>query len=154
MSSIARFMALAVCAVGIGLVSVGSGWAADEPANLIKYRKNVMKSIGAHITNIAAVVKGEVSRTDHLTRDAAALAELTRDIPTLFPEGSGDGDTRALPDIWADWAKFEEAAKTTHERAQELAAVAEGGDVAAVGPALGALGKACGGCHKPFRKEQ
>ena len=149
-----RVMAVALLAAGLGFTTLSGASAADEPANLIKFRVNVMKAVGAHITNIAAVVKGEVSRTDHLARDAAAIVELTRDVPSLFPEGSGEGDTRALPEIWTDWAKFEETAKDVNARAAELAAIAEGGDIAAIGGALGALGKACGSCHKPFREEK
>jgi cytochrome c556 len=32
--------------------------------------------------------------------------------------------------------------------------VAGGGDVGAIGAQLKNLGKACGGCHKPFRAEK
>ena len=43
--------------------------AADEPANLVKYRKAFMDANGAHLTMIAAVVKGEVSFTDEVARE-------------------------------------------------------------------------------------
>ena len=35
--------------------------------------------------------------------------------------------------------------------ALELAMAADTGDKGAIGKAMGALGKGCGGCHKPFR---
>ncbi|MDP7641941.1 MAG: cytochrome c, partial [Alphaproteobacteria bacterium] len=68
--------------------------------------------------------------------------------------GSGDGDTDALPSIWQDWAKFEAAAKTLQTAAANLADAAGSGDMAAIGAAAGAVGKACGGCHEPFRKKK
>ena len=42
-----------------------AAFAADEPANIVKYRKAFMDANGAHITMIAAVVKGEVSLWRH-----------------------------------------------------------------------------------------
>ena len=38
------------------------------------------------------------------------------------------------------------------EELEKLAEAADSGDMAAVGAAMGNLGQACGGCHKPFRK--
>ena len=142
---------LAVSVLGSGLMPVQ---AADEPANVIKYRRNVMKAQGAHITNIAAVAKGEVSFADNVPADARALAALIKLVPGLFPDGTDSGDTRALPAIWSDRAKFDAAAKTAGEAALALAAAAESGDMTAITDALGKLGKACGDCHKPFRKEE
>ena len=74
--------------------------------------------------------------------------------PELFLPGTSQADrpgkTCALPDIWEDTAKLEQAFKDFQT------AVAALGDVASIGqPALaaavGEMGKACGGCHKPFR---
>ena len=38
------------------------------------------------------------------------------------------------------------------EEGAKLADVASGGDMAAIGAQVKNLGKACGDCHKPFRK--
>ncbi len=75
-------------------------------------------------------------------------------MPDIFPTGSGEGDTDSLPSIWQDWPKFEAAAKTLQTAAADLAVAADSGDMAAIGAAAGALGKACGGCHEPFRKKK
>ena len=51
---------IAVSAAGLLAVTVGAAaFAADEPANVIKYRQAFMKANGAHITMLAAVVKGD-----------------------------------------------------------------------------------------------
>ena len=75
-------------------------------------------------------------------------------MPDIFPAGTGDGDTGALPSIWQDWAKFEAAASALQSAAAKLADAAGSGDMAAIGAAAGAVGKACGGCHEPFRKKK
>jgi cytochrome c556 len=36
----------------------------------------------------------------------------------------------------------------------DLAAAGDSGDMAAIGAAAGGVGKACGGCHEPFRKKK
>jgi cytochrome c556 len=75
----------------------------------------------------------------------------------LFLPGTSKADrpgkTVAKAEIWQDRARFE----TAFDDMQ--AAVAALGDVAgdgqpALAAAVGNLGKACGGCHKPFRAKE
>jgi len=128
--------------------------AADEPENVLKYRKNIMGAQAGHISAISAVVKGEVSYSGHVAAHARALNALAMTLPDIFPAGSAVGDSRALPEIWSDAAKFEQVTKEFQAATAQLVTAAESGDMAAIGDALGATGKGCGGCHKPFRKEK
>jgi cytochrome c556 len=153
----------AAAAAGLLATAMGAAaFAADEPVNIVKYRKAFMGANGAHITMIAAVVKGEVSFGDVAT-NARALAEqgklLTANLEQLFPEGTAKGETgeksAALPAIWEKWGEFEQAAQKFEEESAKFAEVAAGGDQAAIGQALGALGKqGCGNCHETFREKQ
>jgi cytochrome c556 len=151
---------LAVAAAGLLATTLGAtAFAADEPANVIKYRQAFMKANGAHITMIAAVVKGEVTWTDELAGHAHAMHEQSMHLLRLFPEGSGKGDTdvksAALPVIWEKWSDFEQAANAFEVESGKLVEVIESGDQAAIGQQLGALGKqGCGGCHDTFREKQ
>jgi len=149
-----------VLATGLG---AAVAFAADEPANIVKYRKAFMDANGAHITMIAAVVKGEVSLTDEIAVHAHALAEqgklLTANLQTLFPEGTAKGETgeesAALPAIWEKWDEFAQAAQKFEEESSKFAEVAEGGDMAAIAQQIAALGKdGCGGCHETFREKK
>jgi cytochrome c556 len=147
----------------LALMTMGStlALAADEPANLVKYRQNFMKGNSAHLGMIAAVVKGEVSLTDELAPNAAALAEmgemLSANLQQLFPEGTDKAaglETAALPAIWEKWSDFEQVAMRFQEETAKLAEVAEAGDMAAIGQQLGVVGKeGCGACHETFREE-
>jgi cytochrome c556 len=153
----------ALAAAGLLVGTLGAtAFAADEPVNIVKYRKAFMDANGAHITMIAAVVKGEVSFGD-VAGNAQALAEqgklLIANLKQLFPEGTAKGETSeksgALPVIWEKWGDFEQAAQKFQEESAKFAEVAQGGDMAAIGPALGALGKqGCGACHETFREKQ
>ena len=148
-------------AFGCGL-GAAAAFAADEPANLIKYRQSLMTANGAHLTMIAAVAKGEISWTDEVAGHAHALHQqsmgLNAHLQQLFAEGTGPGatevETRALPAIWEKWGEFEQAAQNFETESAKLLEVAEGGDTAALGQALGSFGKnACGGCHENFRQK-
>ncbi len=140
--------------VALAVVAGSSlAWAANEPANVIKYRKNLMKAVGGHIGQIAGVVKGEVSFKGDVKANADAIVALLAATGKVFPEGSGEGDTKAKAEIWQDRAKFDAALESSLEKSKALAVAAGGGDMAAIGGALGALGKTCGGCHKAFRQK-
>ena len=140
--------AVAALAAGIGMAS-----AADESENVIKYRQNVMRSIGGHTGAISAVVKGEVSFGAHVSAHAEALAATSQLIVDMFPEGTLTGaETRAKPEIWQDWDDFRAKAGDLDSATSNLVQVVNGGgDMAAIEAAFGDVGKACGGCHRPYR---
>lgn len=147
----------------LALLTVGStlAWAQDDPANVVKYRQTFMKANSAHLGMIAAAIKGEVSLPAEIAPNAEALAlmgeMLVANTQQMFPEGTDEAaglKTSSLPAIWQNWAGFEEAAQRFQEEAAKLSEVAQGGDMAAIGQQLGALGKnGCGGCHSDFRKK-
>ncbi len=152
-------MTVKMVAVTMGLILglSASALAVDEPENVIKYRQSVMKAMGGHAAAIAGVVKGEVSYVDHVAAHARGIHEMSKLVPGLFPEGTSQfefANTRALPEIWDQRAKFEAATKELKAQSAKLVEVAGRGDVAEIGAQLLNLGKACGGCHKPFRAEQ
>ncbi len=149
-----RKSVLGALAVGLALVGLTAASIAQQPADIVKYRQSIMKSHGAHIGAIVQVLKGEVPYASHVAAHARALHSLSLMVPDIFPEGSGVGDTRAKPEIWRDRAKFDDAAKAYQTAAGELVRVAESGDLAAIGAPVQNVGKACGGCHKPFRAKK
>ena len=154
MGSVTRYLASAAAGAALIVIGVSAGHAADEAENIIKYRQNVMKSIGGHIANIAAVAKGQVTYIENVSAHARALADMTKLVAPLFPEGTDTGKTNALPAIWTDRAKFDAALKANQAAAAAMVDAAATNDLATIQAALGKLGKSCGGCHKPFRKKK
>ena len=138
-----------VCAI----VTLSAAHAADEPENIIKFRQNVMKGVGAHITNIAAVIKGQVTITANLAADAQAIANGLANAGELFPTGTESGKTNALAKVWDDRVGFDKALAEAQAKAREMIHAVASNDIPTIGKALGALGKSCGGCHKPYRKK-
>lgn len=143
-------------AASLLVAAVTPAFAVDEPLNVIKYRQNVMKSIGGHTGAIAGVVKGEVSLAGDVEAHARAINAMSQLLDHLFPKGTDNvaiKETRALPAIWEDMGKFDAGVKALQAESAKMVEVAQGGDVAAIGAQLENLGKACGGCHKPYRAE-
>ena len=124
---------------------------AEEPENYIKYRQAMMKAIGGHNAAASQIIRGKVAPEGDLLMHALALAELNRNLTRLFPEGSDFGETRAKEEIWAQWAKFEQAAEAAKKASADFSAAAAGKDPAQIANAFKALGESCKGCHKDFR---
>ncbi len=150
-----HLISILTAALLLGLASPAQ--AVDEPENVIKYRQSVMKAIGGHMGAIVGVVKGEVSYLDHVAAHAQGINAMSKLLPALFPEGTSQfefSNTRALPEIWDDFSKFEAAAKAFAVESAKMVEVAASGDLGAIGGQLQKVGKACGGCHKPFRQKK
>ncbi|WP_028794264.1 c-type cytochrome [Thalassobaculum salexigens] len=121
-------------------------------ADVVDERVKGFKAHGDNLKAVkAAVDSGNASAA---VEPAKAMVVFAKSIPSRFPEGSGTGDTRALPAIWSDWAGFEKAAADHLAAVQKLEAVAEAGDAAALGEQLKATGATCGACHKAYRAEK
>ncbi|HEX9646110.1 MAG TPA: cytochrome c [Alphaproteobacteria bacterium] len=151
MHAFARIAVVVLCALSFAAVTGAASFAADEPANIIKYRRNVMKAIGANIANIAMVVKGEVTYSANVPFNARSIRDALNLVDPLFPPGTDTGDTNALPKIWEDAAGFNDVHDKAQAAADAMVQAAESGDAANIAAALGDLGKACGNCHKPYR---
>ena len=150
LSSVRRISVAALTAV-IVTVGVSAAVSADEGA--IAHRKAIMTAIVGHVKATAAIVKKQVPFTEDLKGHAHALYELAKINAKVFPQGSGSGDTGALPAIWEKPAEFKAAVKAFETAAGNLAKAADGGDMGTFMEAFGGLGKSCKGCHSEFRKK-
>ncbi len=147
-----RMLKKAAAAAALGIVfTVGAASAADDPAAVVEYRKYVMGVLAGSISNVFALLEGKVSNPQHMVAHATALNAAAGTLLDIFPEGSTTPDSRAKPEIWTDWAKFEEAGKALQIASADLLAAAQAGSMDAIGAAAGKVGDTCGGCHKPFR---
>jgi len=136
-----------------------AGPAQADDADMATYaRQGMMNAMQLNANPLYAVAKGQAEY------DAAAAAELAAKlnilasypIPSLFLEGTSKADrpgkTRALADIWADKAKFEQHFSELRDALAVLADQAGAGQEAMTA-AVAEMGKACGDCHKAFRAE-
>ena len=148
MHNLVRFAAAAVLTV---LVLGGTASAVNAPEHVIKYRQNLMKSMGAHLANVVLLAQGRVDFADGLVTNAQAIVDLLQNSGVAFPEGTADGDTRARAKIWQDRAKFDAALEDSLATVRDLATAAESRDLAAVNAALVPVARSCRSCHLSFR---
>jgi len=144
-----------VVALALG-AAAGAALAQAKPEQLVKQRQSVMTLQGKYFGPMAAMAQGKAPyNADIVRRNAAFLDNLTR-MPwdTFEPSTKDVKPSGALPAIWEQSAKFKEAASRLENEANKLYEVSRSGDEAAVKAQIGAVGKACGGCHESFRQKQ
>jgi len=98
-------------------------------------------------------INNAIGAGDFAAIEAAAniVASWSREMTAYFPEGSDEGDTKARPEIWFEWEKFESLAAAAQKNALALAALAKAGDQDALPGALKELGSSCKACHSSFK---
>ncbi len=142
-------------AAAVGLTSGMAAANAETTAvDAIKYRHAVMSAMAAHVGAFSLILTGRVSQPDHLLAHAEGLASSSALTGTLFPPGSGDGDTEALPLIWSEPADFASKVEAVEQSTAQLLESARAGDRAAMMKGLKAVGDACKGCHDRYRKDE
>lgn len=148
--SLPLFLAV-VLGTGLGLSSTAQADAESDAAH-VKYRQSVMGAIGANMGGIGDILKNQLDFPGHIESHARQIAEGSRLIGSAFAKPVTEGATDAKADVWKDRAHFKEDIAELEEAARALESAAASGDPAAIGPAVKALGKTCGGCHESFRK--
>src|SRR2546425_6768044 len=144
-----------VVALALG-IAAGAVLAQAKPEQLVKQRQSVMTLQGKYFGPLAGMAQGKAPyNADIVKRNAAFLDNLTRmPLDTFDPSTKDVKPSGALPAIWEQPAKFREAASRLENEAHKLYEVSRSGDEAAVKAQIGAVGKACGGCHESFRQKQ
>ena len=134
---------------------LGSAVGANEAT--IKYRQGHLAAMGGHTNAIFQMFGDSGIPAERMGEHARALVTLTNalqaDLEKMFPSGSGEGKTDALPEVWEDWEAFTEAAAKAKRAADDVTAALDAKDKAAFGAAMKGMGGACKGCHKKFRKQ-
>lgn len=153
---------VAVLAVGLALVAPGALRADDDddhgklPAGPIRDRHELMEQMGDQAENIneAFNIGQEGFDTEIIQRSAEQIAARAHRIPALFPKGSTDPNSRALPAIWENWDKFEQLAKDLESSAQSLSMAAGSEDDENLREKSKKVFANCKSCHDQFRKPE
>ena len=130
---------------------------------MIKYRQNVMKSLGGHVGAADRLVRGQVPLMEQLEMHAAAARDIARTITTLFPTESippemefagATVETEALASIAEKPEEFEKAAQETVDATEALVQAVQAGSTQELPRAFKRVGESCKSCHKDFRKKK
>jgi cytochrome c556 len=118
--------------------------------DVIAARREGLKAMAAHLEAIKAVAEARGDAAPLVPRIDEMIA-FFEGLPARFPEGSGTGNTRALPSIWTDRAGFERAHANMVAQLRALRSAAQAGDPAAFTAAFQQTGATCGACHRAYR---
>ncbi len=152
-----RFQQLLTVILATASFAAASSAIADEksPEDMaISYRQGAFTMIKHHFGPMAAMVKGETTfNAEEFTKNAEAVAALSKFPINGFVAGSYTGKTEAKPDIELNTEDFKKKMETFQVEAASLAEIAKGGDLAAIKPQFGKVGESCKACHKEYKKD-
>ena len=126
----------------------------QKPEDAIKYRKATSTVMAAHFSRLGAMANGRVPFDAKVAAENAEIVNTLAALPwDAFGPGTDKGDTRALPAIWTEQAKYKAAADKMVAEVGKLNAAAKTGNLDAIKTAFGAAGQSCKACHDNFRKD-
>lgn len=125
-----------------------------KPEILVKQRQAKMTLQAKYFGPMAAMAQGKVPyNAETVRRFAGYLDNLTRMAWDGYDPSTKGVDSRTLPAVYENKAKFNEYISRLENEAAKLVAVSKAGDEAAVKAQIGSVGKVCGGCHDDFRSK-
>jgi cytochrome c556 len=137
--------------------AIGESHADPAVMAAVKARQAQMQLYAFNIGLLGGMAKGDIAYDAGAAGAAASnLAALTRmDQSRMWPQGSDTMTlgtaTRALPDIWDAGSEVRAKGMALGDAAAAMEGAA-GGGLDSLKGAMGALGGACGGCHKAYRQ--
>lgn len=125
-----------------------------KPEDAIKYRQASMTLMAHHAGRIGAMANGRIPFDAKTAADSAAALEALARLPWEgYVPGTDKGETRALPAIWSESAKFKEYGDKLIADTAKVNAAAKTGNLDAIKASFGAVGQTCKACHDDFRKD-
>jgi cytochrome c556 len=145
---------------GAVVACLAAGFALDalaqaKPEVLVKQRQAAMTLIGKYWGPMGGMAQGKAPFNAQLVQRNSAYLETLAKMPWDGFDASTKGEkSAALPAVWEKAGEFKQAQERLETETAKLAQVAKGGDEAAIKAQMGAVGKACGGCHETFREKR
>ena len=140
-----------IAAAGVLLLS-GFGVLAQQ-GDPIRQRQDLMKNNQEQVRALTGMARGQTP-FNAATAQAALqrIEQNARQVPALFPAGSQQGKTDALPVIGDRNADFDARASKLEQDAK--AAQTGLTDQASLQAAVQRVGQNCGGCHETYRRKE
>ena len=149
-----KIATLVLAATAAAAVSVAAH-AQVKPDVLVKQRQSAMALQGKYFGPLAGMAQGKVPYNQQVVARNADYLQVLAKMPwDGFTENTKGEKSGALPAVFSDHAKFKQASERLESETAKLAQVSKSGDEAAVKAQIGAVGKACAGCHDDFREKR
>jgi cytochrome c556 len=135
-------------------VLVASGLAVlAQSSDPIRQRQDLMKNNQEQVRTLTGMARGQAPFNAAAAQAAfQRIEQNARQIPSLFPPGSHQGKTDALPVVWERKADFDARAAKLEQDAKAVQGAIT--DQASLQPAIQRVGQNCGGCHETYRKKE
>ena len=132
----------------LAILALGSHQSAyaDDQDN-IDYRQLIMKQLDAEAAALGMMVSGQIP-PDSLALEAKSIANAARAAKKAFEPRAAGG--AAKPEVWSQWDDFSKRMEMFALKSEEMAKVAESGDVAKVKELIVAA-LPCKDCHDAYR---
>ena len=120
---------------------------------IVKQRMEAMKDVGKQMKIIGEMIKGTAAFDGLAAKKAAdTISEHAAEIQNLFPEGSTQSPSEALPAIWSEWDEFIAIADEMKFEAEKLSTIAKtASNTQEIKAQFMSVGKTCSGCHERYR---
>jgi cytochrome c556 len=155
-----KFIRSAIMLLAVaGVAATAQPVFADGMGKAVASRQAQMKLYSWNLGRLGAMAKTKAPYDAKVASAAAnnLMALAKHDSAGFSPKGSDRtamaGKTRAKAEIWTTYPEVKGKSEALVTAATALAAVA-GNGLEALQGAIGAVGKSCGGCHKPFRAKK
>lgn len=119
----------------------------------IAARQELMRSNRAALLELGKMAGGETAWSQAAAeRHATTLMRNAVMIPAKTEEGTGgeSGRTRARPEIWKAWEKYQAAADNLEDQSRVVLDLTRANNEAATRARFATLEQACDACHKQF----
>ena len=140
----------------LGLGSSLNLSAHDGATGVVKQRMEAMSDMGDAMKAMASMVKGKQAFDPVIfIQSGETIIEHSEMMPELFPAGSMEGKSEALPSIWQKWDDFVSLGYRTKADAEELVQMAQdGAELRPLTKQFVKLASDCKACHKDYRKKK
>lgn len=122
-----RARSIAAAAAGVLLLAAGASYAHSGASGVVKERMQLMKQLGDAMKSLSAMMRGQADYDPGRVRALAGeiSAHGGEALTAMFPEGSLEGPSEALPAIWSDWQHFADLAARLSDMAGALEVAAD-----------------------------
>jgi cytochrome c556 len=144
-----------VTALMIALSTAGIALADDKNEDAIKARKAAFTLMVENVKPMGGMAKGKMPFDKEQFAMRAANLKALSDMPwEFFIPGSGEGETKAKPEVWSDPEGYKAAADKFKQEVAKLVEATSGDDEKAMIAQYGKTAKTCKSCHKEYKQKR
>ncbi len=144
-----------VTGIYIIALNFSPAYAHSGAEGIVKERMDMMDKIGKNMKAMKGMIQGKTELSpDKIVSNAESIQSASKHIKKMFPEGSINGPSEALPTIWENWQKFSSLTEELSIESENLKQLSTSQDKRSLMKQFAKVGKICRSCHTDFRKKK